>query len=155
MAFGIGASALPTVWPLAARAQRDDVVARLHTDLVSHANFGDKFSGGPGDNATADWISGRLKGLGYRLAESTFEAPFFIKRAAHLDLGTTRIEVVPQAPVVSTAAAGITAPLVLVEETVGDVRGRIALVIAPFARHAALFADRGLGRTGHCSGHRR
>jgi hypothetical protein len=41
----------------------------------------------------------------------------------------------------------VTAPLSLVEDAPGEVRGRLALIVAPFARHAALFAERGLGRT--------
>jgi hypothetical protein len=148
LALGAGAGTLPAVWPLIARAQRDtDVVTRMHNDLVRHAGLGDKFSGGPGDNATADWIADRLQRLGYGIEESTFEAPFFVKRAAQLSAGAARVEVVPQAPVVPTASTGITASLALVEDTVSDVRGRMALVVAPFARHAALFADRGLGRT--------
>jgi hypothetical protein len=57
--------------------------------------------------------------------------------------------VVPQAPVVPTGVRGVAGRLALLEgETaVGDLTGRIALLIAPFARHAALFADRGIGRT--------
>jgi hypothetical protein len=49
--------------------------------------------------------------------------------------------------VVATVARGITAPLALVETDAGDVRGRIALVVAPFGRHAALFPERGIGRS--------
>jgi hypothetical protein len=59
------------------------------------------------------------------------------------------VDVTPQAPVVSTSVSGVTGALALLEgETVGsDLTGRIALLVAPFARHAALFAGRGLGRT--------
>jgi hypothetical protein len=46
-----------------------------------------------------------------------------------------------------TDPAGITAPLALVEDEVGDVRGRIALIVLPFGRHAALFPARGIGQT--------
>ena len=46
-----------------------------------------------------------------------------------------------------TGSQGITARLTLVENTVGDVRDRLALILLPFGRHAALFADRGIGRT--------
>jgi hypothetical protein len=149
-AYGLSAGTLPMGWPLAARARDDAVTARIHADLVRHAGFGEKFSGGPGDAATADWVAGRLTKAGYRVEQPTFEAPFFIKRAAHLVTGSARADVAPQAPVVPTGAAGVTAALALVEGEsgdVGDVRGRIAVYVTPFARHAALFHERGIGKT--------
>ena len=116
-------------------------------DLERHAGFGFKYSGGPGDEATAGWIAERLKVLGYTIDESTFPAPFFIRRTTTLSLGATVQEVVPQAPVVTTPAGGIRKQLALVEKEVGDVRGRIAVYVTPFGRHAALFPQRGIGRT--------
>jgi hypothetical protein len=121
----------------------------LRADLERHASFGDKFSGGPGDNATAEWVAERLRKSGYHVEESSFDAPFFVRRAARLASGAAAADVVAQAPVVPTGPRGVTAPLALVADDgkVGDVSGRIALVVAPFARHAALFADRGIGQT--------
>ena len=144
-----GAGALHGLLPRAARSQDDSaaVTARLGAYLEKHASFGDKFSAGPGDVATAGWIAGRLRGAGYDVAESTFEAPFFIARSTELRAGNTTAAVIPQAPVAPTGAAGVSAPLALVEAAVGDVRGKIALVVAPFARHAALFPNNGLGAT--------
>jgi hypothetical protein len=125
----------------------DGLVARIRADLERHAAFGDKFSGGPGDLATATWIAGRLRRAGYRVDESEFPAPFFVKRAARLTAGSVGVDVVPQAPVVTTGSRGVVAPLSLIEGAVGDVRDRIALIVLPFGRHAALFRDRGIGRT--------
>ena len=152
LAWGAGAGALSGALPRAARADDDleAVTWRLRSDLERHASFGAKFSAGPGDNATAAWVAERLQTSGYRVEESKFDAPFFVKRAARLASGTALVEVVPQAPVVPTGARGVTARLALVEREgvdVGDVGGRIALVVAPFARHAALFAERGIGQT--------
>jgi len=175
LALGAGAGAIASLYPTIAAAQppeRDGAIRRLQADLERHASFGDKFSGGRGDLATADWIAGRLRRAGYRVEESSFDAPFFIKRAARLVSGSASVDVVPQAPVVPTGASGITAMLALMDAAgtigppevnqaalrqalggvdggaaVGDVAGRIAVVVAPFARHAALFEDRGLGRT--------
>jgi hypothetical protein len=148
IAYGAAAGAVPMLRPRPAAAQEDPAaVSRLAADLAKHASFGEKFSGGPGDRATADWIAGRLRSSGYEVAEPTFDAPFFVKRTARLTAGSAAAEVIPQAPVVVTTGRGVAAPLAVVEDTVGDVRGRIALFIAPFARHAALFADRGIGKT--------
>jgi hypothetical protein len=117
----------------------------LRADLERHASFGRKFSGGSGDLATADWIATRLQALGYDVDAPTVDMPFFVQRTARLRAGSVTVEVVPQAPVVTTPISGITAPLALVEDEVGDVRGRIVVYVTPFGRHAALFADRGIG----------
>lgn len=149
IALGAGASAVHGLWlrPAAAQDDTDALTTRIRADLEQHAASGDKFSAGPGDLATATWIAGRLRRQGYRVEESEFQAPFFVKRAARLTLGSASTEIVPQAPVVPTGPAGVTARLALVENTVGDVRDRIALVVLPSGRHAALFPERGIGRT--------
>jgi len=123
------------------------LIRQLQADLERHAGFGDKYSGGPGDLATAGWIAERLEKTGYTVNETTFAAPFFIKRSASLSLGNSVQEVVPQAPVVTTHGKGIRKQLVLVEQEVGDVRDRIAVFVTPFGRHAALFPQRGIGQT--------
>lgn len=152
-ALGAGAGAVHALLPLTAAAQTrpGSLTERIRVDLERHAAFGDKFSGGPGDSANADWIAGRLRSAGYRVAVSEFDAPFFVRRQARLATGALSVEVDPQAPVVPTGRRGVTGRLALVEDAagdeVGDVRGRIALIVAPFARHAALFTTRGIGRT--------
>jgi hypothetical protein len=161
LALGAGAGALAPLLPRRARAQNEAAAAlteRLHADLARHAGFGDKFSGGPGDTATAEWIAARLRASGYSVAESEFDAPFFVKRAARLTAGAVMTDVVAQAPVVTTGSAGVTAPLAQVNaagdaSAIGDVRGRIALIVAPFGRHAALFPDRGIGQSVRAAAH--
>ncbi|MCP5144519.1 MAG: hypothetical protein H6978_06815 [Gammaproteobacteria bacterium] len=125
---------------------------RVHHDLQTHAGFGLKHSGGDGDNATAGWVANRLRSAGYNVQVSTFDAPYYLQRAAFVASGDNRAAVLAQAPVIPTGAAGISAPLALVEAmdgpapaTIGDLRGRIALVQAPFGRHAALSPTRGFG----------
>jgi hypothetical protein len=151
IASGFGASALSlfTARHAVAQAVGDAVTSRLRNDLVQHAAFGDKFSGSSGDLATAEWVAKRLRSSGYQVEESEFNAPFFVPRTTRLMNSSAVVNVVPQAPVLPTGPAGITAPLALVEgESVdASVRGRIALIIAPFARHAALFPDSGIGKT--------
>jgi len=150
-ALAAGLGAVGSSWPRAGRAQNDDaaVLARLASDLETHASFGLKFSGGPGDDATADWTAERLRASGFGVDVGTFDAPFFVRRKTEIRLGATAVEVVPQAPVVVTANVGLTARLAIVTEdgVVADVRGRIAVIVAPEARHAALFPGRGIGGT--------
>lgn len=126
---------------------------RVRSDLVTHASFGRKFSASPGDTANANWIADRLSASGYEVAKQTFDAPFFDGRETRFATGSTSAGVIPQAPVVPTGPDGVTASLVLIEAQegpaapVGDVRGKIALIVAPFARHAALFPNRDFGAT--------
>ena len=146
-----GSGAYSLAWPGSVLAQAGDaaMTARLAADLETHASFGLKFSGGPGDHATADWTAERLRNIGFGVDVSEFDAPFFIARSTRLNFGASYVDVVPQAPVLVTGSAGISALLAIVEEdgAVGDLRGRIAVVVAPFARHAALFPTRGIGMT--------
>jgi hypothetical protein len=142
---------LHAAWPQIAVAQDGDdaATAKLREDLLTHASFGLKFSGSPGDHATADWTAARLRGLGYAVEVTEFDAPFFVSRTTELRIDSTAVAIVPQAPVLVTARAGLTARLALIGEDgeVGDVRGRIAVIVLPFARHAALFPTRGIGAT--------
>lgn len=144
-------SALGSVFPLRAAAQLAEQASleRLQRDLETHASFGLKFSGSPGDNATADWTAGRLRTLGYAVDVSEFDSPYFVQRSAQLRVADEFVEVVPQAPVLVTGRTGVDAPLAIIEDdgVVGDMRDRIAVIVAPFARHAALFPTRGLGMT--------
>jgi hypothetical protein len=148
--LAVGAGSTIAGVPAFGLPQADDVTAQIRRDLERHASFGDKFSGSPGDLATANWIAERLRGYGYRVQELEFDAPFFVKRAARLASGAAVVEVLAGAPVVPTGPSGVTAPLALFENgsnrPVSDARGKIALAIAPFARHAALGAG-GIGKT--------
>ena len=74
IALGAGAGALHSVLPLSVMAQTTTElgVGRIRADLEQHAAFGDKYSGGAGDLATASWIARRLRDSGYRVEESQF-----------------------------------------------------------------------------------
>jgi hypothetical protein len=78
LAAGAGLAIGHGMRPLVAQAPADDaaLTERIRADLQKHAAFGDKFSGGPGDSATAEWIAGRLRQSGYRIEESDFPAPY-------------------------------------------------------------------------------
>lgn len=144
-----GIATIAAALPRTALAQGDAAaLARLREDLLTHASFGLKFAGGPGDHATADWTADRLRRIGYRVDVSEFDAPFFVPRKTEMRVGSTVVEVVPQAPVLTSGSDGVRAPLALISDNgkVGDVRGRIAVIVAPFARHAALFPNRGIGQ---------
>lgn len=115
-------------------------VRRLSEDLKTHFSFGDKFTGGKGEKATAEWIDGRLKELGFVLSRQRFDWPFFVPRKAVLETGSNDLEIIPQVVVVPTGPNGVKAKLAIVhnEYDIERACGRIALIIAPHKRHASL-----------------
>jgi len=149
--LGAGAAALEARLPRFAAAQDSDaaLIDRLTLDLQTHAGFGLKFAGGPGDEMTADWTATRLRGAGYEVDVPEFDTPFFSARRSDIRFGQESLAVVPQAPVLVTPYGGTTARLAMIDEEgqSDDLRGRIAVFTTPFARHAALFPDRGIGAT--------
>lgn len=116
------------------------MIPQLQADLAQHAGFGDKIAGGAGDSAVADWIAQRLSGLGYEVQRQSVDVPVFRPSDCSLAAGQAIAQVWPQAPVVSTGAAGITAPLAVLRAPfeAPDARGRIALLVLPHGRHASM-----------------
>ena len=135
--------------PVSAQDKPGGIIDFIKADLERHASFGDKFSGGPGDIATADWIAGRLQDSGFSIEKSYFDSPFFIKNNSSLHTLNRTTEVVAQAPVVVTGKGGVNGRLVLIEkdEDITDISGNIALILTPYDRHAALFPERGVGKS--------
>ena len=122
-------------------ADDEALVARLAEDLRHHAGFGEKYSGGPGDQATADWIAERMQAAGLRVDRHQIDTPYFTPRVCTLRCAGDSLDVLPQAPVMTTGSAGITAPLAIIHSTHDAARAAnaIAIVVAPFRRHAAIW----------------
>lgn len=141
--LGAGAAALRSD---SYAAEPDPVTARLRDDLVRHARFGGKRSGSPGDLLTAAWIAGRLRTAGYRVDELDFEAPFFVPRTVRLSTERVVLDLYAQMPAATTPPGGVTARLapVRTEADAAGTGGKIAFIILPPGRHAAL----GRGGTG-------
>lgn len=105
----------------AAEAEAKRILERYH-------GFGDKASGGAGDEACGDWLETELKALGYAVARQTFQAPAYAGEAT-LTAGAAKADLIPQAIVTPTPAGGMSGPL-----HGGDRDGGIALVVLPYAR---------------------
>ena len=128
----LGAGALLSAGPAIAAGPNAEAEARRI--LERYHSFGDKASGGPGDEASGAWLEGELKALGYAVKRQSFEAPAYDGEAT-LSMGATTAWVIPQAIVTSTPAGGITGPL-----HAGDRDGGIALVVLPYARWSTALA---------------
>jgi hypothetical protein len=115
---------------------------RLDADLKTYASFGSKTSGSLGDLAAANWIGGRLSSAGYAAEKIDFPVPAFTTKSAEVRIGGAIVPVAPQPVVVPTPAGGITAPGILVRSLyeARAAKGRVAVLVLPFARHAAIFS---------------
>ncbi len=60
----------------AALAQTPDPAALIRQDLERYIGFGEKRSGGAGDNACGDWMEQSLADLGFETQRQSFSAPF-------------------------------------------------------------------------------
>ena len=127
-------------------APMDPVSARIQTDLERHASFGIKRSASPGDLATAAWVAQRLRTAGYKVNVMDFEVPFVVERSCRLVSAGIAADLYLQPPCIPTSPRGITARLTLVrtQADAANAAGKIALVVLPFGRQAAL----GRGNTG-------
>ena len=115
----------------------------LWRDLLIHAGFGEKAAGGAGDLATAEWITRELEGMGYTVESLQVPVPVFQARRCELAVPNCTLELFPQPVVVPTPEEGISAPLALVHALpdANNVRGHIAVILLPYARHAAIWTS--------------
>jgi hypothetical protein len=118
----------------------DPVTSRIQRILEEHAAFGSKRSATPGDLKTADWISARLRKLGYRVDSHDFPAPFLVERSVRISCEGMTLPLFPQTPAATTGVKGVTGRLALIRNTVdaANTKGKIALLVLNSARHAAL-----------------
>jgi len=104
--------------------------------MERYFNYGDKASGGPGDNATGAWLESELVEAGYACRRQPFDAPGYEGDAATLVAGAARAAVIPQAIVTSTGPGGVTAPL-----AIGPRASAISILVLPHARWSAVVGE--------------
>ncbi|WP_051003764.1 hypothetical protein [Sphingobium sp. SYK-6] len=109
--------------------------------METYAAFGSKLSGSPGDLAAARWIGERLGAAGFDVNQVDFPIPVFEPGVSELRFGSKHVPVAAQPVVITTPPAGLTAPAVLVRDAfeARAVTGKIAIVVLPYGRHAAIF----------------
>lgn len=109
----------------------------VRADLARYVGFGNKASGGAGDEATGGWLEDELRRAGYAVERQPFEAPAFAIQRARIECGSAAADVIPQAIVVPTGEQGVSGPLR--HYRAGDppgqpLDGAIAFVELPSAR---------------------
>lgn len=129
----LGAGALLAAGPVAAAGLAAE--AEAERILERYQGFGDKASGGAGDEASGAWLEGELRALGYAVARQPFESPAY-EGEATLAAGPARAGLIPQASVTPTPAEGIRGPL-----HGGDRDGGVALLVLPHARWSTALGE--------------
>jgi hypothetical protein len=113
-----------------ARAQELPVfdVARLAADVQTYFDFGTHRTAHPGDVRTSAWLAERLRTAGLETGAHAFTIRQFFLEEASIEDARGRIEAFPIWLPRATPEAGLTAPLVLVDEATPEsaIRGAIA-----------------------------
>src|SRR5690606_9652289 len=114
---------------------------------------GEKPAGSPGDLATAEWIEDELASCGYKMQRTSIPIERFLPSRCELVGQDKAFELFPQPLVVATPPNGITARLALVYDKFDThlSRDRIAVVVAPYARHAGLWTSSTGGLVSGCA----
>ena len=136
--LGVAASTLAA--PALAARQAPGSEAEVARILERYHGFGDKASGGAGDNASGAWLIGELEAVGYHCERQAFDAPAYDGEAPTLTTGAAKAVLIPQAIVVPTPAGGVSGPLFLAGRGPAPAGG-IALVVLPYARGSTAKGD--------------
>lgn len=117
-----------------------DAVAK---DIERYLSFGNKQSGGQGDNGCGDWLAAELRRAGLAVEKHRLSAPFFTAEKCDIVVGNSSVAVWPQPIVRTTPQQGLTAPLVRVDaagNASAPLAGAIALIDLPYGRWSSLLA---------------
>lgn len=110
--------------------------------LERYVAFGGKASGGPGDIACGNWMTEWLAARGFSVERLAFDAPFFEAEDAWLQVGETRVNVIPQAMVVQTGPRGVEGPVLVrePEDAGAPAHGAIVVIRLPYGRWSTAVA---------------
>ena len=147
---------------LATKLTRDVTVEGVNRHLIAlqrfaDANGGNRAASTPGYEASADYIAGKLRAVGYDVSTPEFAYQAEIVEVATLTVGGATVEIIPMSFSPSTPQGGVSGPLVVApaDGSAGceaadyggaDLTGAIALAqrgTCPFAQKAAVAADLG------------
>lgn len=102
--------------------------ARLLVDVDAYVGFGVHRTAHAGDVETSAWLEGRLRAAGLQTTSQGFVLRQFFLDEAWIDDGRGRIEAFPVWLPHATGPGGLTAPLVVVDESTpaSEIRDRVA-----------------------------
>lgn len=139
--FLAGATALPLA--AAATAKDAEPEGGIAADLATYIGFGNKRSGGAGDNGCGHWLADELAHAGFTVEKPALSVPWFDADTAMIVAGDARAPLAPQPIVVPTPAEGTTGPLVRVDahgRADASLAGAVALIDLPYGRWSSALA---------------
>ncbi len=113
------------------------MIPRIAEILDRYAAFGNKASGGQGDNECGEWIANDLAGMGYAIGRQSFDIGWFESDRSTLTVEGQSFRLLAQ----SDAAVDITAPLVWDGDPSAVYKESLVIHELPYARWSSL-ADR-------------
>ncbi len=137
--FLTGATAFPLV--AAVPAHGAEIARIIAADLATYISFGNKRSGGTGDNDCGLWLADELARAGFDVDKPAISVPWFDADDCTIVAGTARAPLAPQ-PIVIPAhdACG---PLVRIDahgRADAPLSGAIALIDLPYGRWSSALA---------------
>lgn len=113
-------------------------------DVARYAGFGAHLTGSPANLGALDWIESRLRPLGFSVTRQPIEYADHDVTQARLSIGGARVAGIAQRPVRPTAGPGLAGRLALAHGMARDeaLRGAIAVLPLPFARHSSILQPR-------------
>lgn len=100
--------------------------AALRALLEEYDMLGEHRTASPGDNATSEWLAGKLDRGGFETRLPSFDFDLFEPSRSELSLVGKSVALFPAWPVVETMLEGITAPLLAHDAS--DVARKIAVI---------------------------
>lgn len=138
--LGVGA-ALPWVVSSAQAQVPSPDAPSLLEDMRRYLAFGNKQSGGDGDQKCGEWLTDELSKCGYAVERQNLDVPFFTATSASLSCAEAQASLLPQPIVTTTGPKGRTGPLVRVDasgQSHAPLQNAIALIDLPHARWSSL-----------------
>jgi hypothetical protein len=138
--FLAGAAAVPLT---AATTDHAGGSASVADDLARYIGFGNKQSGGTGDNGCGDWLADELARAGFVVEKPAISVPCFMPGRSAITVADAQARLWPQPIVVPTPEGGIGGPLVSVDaggRADAPLAGAIALVDLPYGRWSSALA---------------
>ena len=114
--------------------------AMLSRDIAIFDRQGVKQTGSPGNLATINWVTKRLKRQGYAVTDPPFDQPTYRVERTAITFDNRTVEAFPLFPPQFTGGSGIIGSLVTWDGKIvpTDAAGKIALLLLPDQRHSSV-----------------
>jgi len=137
--FLAGATAMPIA--AAAPVRGADTSRTIAADLATYIGFGNKRSGGTGDNDCGHWLAKELVCADYEVDKPAISVPWFDADGCTIVTGSAHAPLAPQPIVIP--AHDVSGPLVRIDahgSADAELAGAIALVDLPYSRWSSALA---------------